>query len=269
MRPPVTNNLVVRKSTQPIELAVGSVWEQIFATHVLSYLSTFDLCSTSRTCDFFRLTCQITHLWTDLRESNFSFPSKSYDGGINASAVSNLAVISLVQVDEAALHIDESTDSPTANQIQQTYFSAKDVYVLRLLEKNKRFNLAKERALVVSRDRVRGRRQRYVKAFLDITFFRILIPLPFTALFLSIILLALHFDGWNVSIWLSAMPVMFYFVYLLILSILASYVYNQVSCRELYHADICILDTIMYAYQAHHLSNCLIFDTFNCRGKIK
>lgn len=244
MRPPVTNNPVVRKSTQTIELTVGSVWEQIFATHVLSYLSTFDLCSTSRTCDFFRLTCQITHLWTDLIESNFSFPSKRYDGGINVRIDSDLAVISLIQVDEAALHCGESTDSPTANQVHQTYSSAKEIYVQRLLDKNKRFNLAKERALVVSRGRIRGRRQRYIKAFLDITFSRILIPLPFTALFLSVILLALHFDGWQVSIWLSAMPVMFYFVYLLILSILASYVYNQVSCRELSHAYICILDTM-------------------------
>ena len=230
MRPFVASNLVVHKSPQPIELAVGSIWEQIFATHVLSYLSTYDLCSTSRTCDFFRLTCQITHLWTDLIVSNFSFPSKSYDGGINVSTDSDLADISHIQVDEE--HTAGSTGSQTVNQANQTCSTAKEKYALRLMDKNNRFNLAKERALVAGRDRVRGRQQRYVKAFLDITFFRILIPLPFTALFLSIILLALHFDGWQVSIWLSAMPVMFYFTYLLILSILASYVYNQVSDHE-------------------------------------
>ena len=236
MRPSATANILVLKPPQPIGLAVGSIWEQIFATHVLSYLSTLDLCSTSRTCDFFRLTCQITHLWTDLIVSNFSFPSKKYDGGVNVSTGSDLAVISNVQVGEGAPTSDESTGSPTANQAQQTCFSAKEKYALRLLDKNNRFYLAKERAIIVGRERVRGRQQRYVKAFLDITFFRILIPLPFTALFLSIIFLALHFDGWQVSVWLSAMPLMFYFTYLLFLSILASYVYNQVSDHELFRA---------------------------------
>jgi hypothetical protein len=233
MRQPVASNLVIHKSQQPIGLAVGSIWEQIYATHVLSYLSTYDLCSTSRTCVFFRHTCQITHLWTDLIESNFAFPSKSYDENVNIINDPDLVVISQIQLDETALDNDESASNPTADQMHQPISTAKEKYALRLLEKNDRFKLAKERALVVSRDRVRGRQQRYVKAFLDITFFRILIPLPFTALFLSIILLALHFDGLKISIWWSAAPVMFYFVYLLILSILASFVYNQVSDNDL------------------------------------
>jgi hypothetical protein len=93
-------------------------------------------------------------------------------------------------------------------------FIREDFYAKRLKERSKRYTQAKEAAIQVKDERKRFFRRRRIQSFLDITQFKILIPLPILALFLSIILTCLYLDGLNVNIWVCAAPLLFYFVYL-------------------------------------------------------
>ena len=208
---------------------LGGIWEQIYATHILSYLSAHDLCVLSSTCQFFFYTSQISHLWTNLIEENFSLPPENYkicdlvnrnDGSICNSVTNQTAVDGP----------KDCTGNCDPKSIHSLSFSSieKKKYAERLQHKNDRYRQAREGAVQTKVESERDKKRRYIESFLDLTLFRILIPLPLTALFLSIILFTLHYDGVPISIWGCAAPLLFYFAYLLIFSLISFLVYKQV-----------------------------------------
>jgi hypothetical protein len=67
----------------------------------------------------------------------------------------------------------------------------------------------------------------HIQRCLDMTQLRLLIPLPLTAAFLSILLLALYFDGYNVSIWGCAAPLLFFVLYLLVAIVVVRFIYKK------------------------------------------
>ena len=207
---------------------LGGIWEQIYATHILSYLSAHNLCVLSSTCQFFFYTSQISNLWINLMEENFSVPTENYQ--INDVIIrddENNSVTNRTAVDGPK----DCTSNCDPKSIHLLPFPSieKKKYAERLQHKNDRYRQAREGVVQTKIGRERDRKRRFIESFLDLTLFRILIPLPLTALFLSIILFTLHYDGAAISIWGCAAPLLFYFAYLLIFSLISLIVYKQVS----------------------------------------
>lgn len=224
---------------------LGGIWEQIFATHVLPFLLASDLCVLSNTCHFFCYTSQISHLWITLIEEDFSLPNQSSEISRTScrdnDSIRNSTTLRLVGDDS-----EDHTGNCDTNAIHYLP-SSKNRYAQRLNEKSNRYRLARERAVRTKMGCERDRKQRCIKSFLDLTLFRILIPLPLTSMFLSIILFTLHYDGMAIPIWGCAAPLLFYFIYLLIFSLISSIVYKQV-CR---HTIPC--HTISYHVLSRHI----------------
>lgn len=211
---------------------LGSVWEEMFATHVFSYLATDDLCSASSACTFFHHCSQIANLWMDLKMTNFSFPNEAQNESICCSNA-ELTAMNTSATDDLEMNVtnrDSSVRNCDSTALTLPYCpTAKEKYSLRLQERSLRYQEARDKAALKEGNRLRERKQRFLQSFLDITLFRILIPLPQIAFFLSIILFTLHYDGSNIPIWACAAPLMFYFVYLLVCSLISWVVYKQVS----------------------------------------
>lgn len=229
---PVAEMLSVSISNDQIFVA-GSVWEQIFASHVFTFLSTYDLCIASSSCHFFQYTSQISHLWVDLARKNFSFPYEECEANISNAILSNyrsfnnptsvnpIANNSISYIRSMNNGINSINSLPSCS-------SSKEKYARRLQDRNDRYQQAKERAVQSKKTHEKDKKRKVIQSFLDITLYRILIPLPLTSLFLTIVLFTLHSDGVNIPIWGCALPMLFYFVYLIIFSLVACVVYKQV-----------------------------------------
>ena len=189
--------------TRSVMLQRGGVGEQLFATHIFSFLSADDLVRVARVCHLFRDASQVNHLWTELLEDDFTLPF------LVAAPPSGSIVISIStdRIGEAA----EADDNDTVHLL-----SAKERYARRLKLRSERYLHAKEATLRSKAERQRIHRVRMVQSFLDVTQFRLFIPMPIVSLFLSIILTCLHFDGFNISIWVCAGPLLFFFLYVLL-----------------------------------------------------
>jgi hypothetical protein len=211
---------------------LGSVWEEIFATHVFSYLAIDDLCSASSACTFFHHSSQIANLWIDLKMTNFSFPYEAADEsiGFNNADLTGMNTLATddIEIDISNRDIGIRNCDSTALTLPYSP-TAKEKYSLRLQDRSLRYQEARDKVALQEGNRLRERKQRYLQSFLDITLFRILIPLPQITFFLSIILFTLHYDGSNIPIWACAAPLLFYFVYLLVCSLISWVVYKQVS----------------------------------------
>ena len=179
----------------------GGVGEQLFTTHILSYLNSTDLCAVSSVSKFFLSCSQVSQLWVSLLREDFSLPFSS----------PSLSTVTLLR--------GSTTDA----------LSAKENYAKRLKERSWRYSQAKQAAVQAKDERKRFFRIRRIQSFLDITQFKILIPLPILALFLSIILTCLYIDGLDVNIWVCAAPLLFYFVYLFLSMAVACCAYRQQS----------------------------------------
>ena len=69
-----------------------------------------------------------------------------------------------------------------------------------------------------------------LEKFLDLSQMRIMIVFPLFSIFLTVLLLALHFDGKNISVWLCFFPILLFFVYLFVNIGIANVIYrNQFS----------------------------------------
>jgi len=178
----------------------GGVGEQLFATHILSFLSADDLVRAAQVNHFFRDASAVSHLWTNLLDDDFTLPFQE--------------------------STTPSSSVPEAEDTEQL-LPAKERYARRLQERNERYQHAKEAALRSTLERQRIYRVRMVQSFLDVTQFKLLIPLPIVALFLSIVLTCLHFDGFNISIWACAGPLLFCLLYILLSAAVACCVYQQ------------------------------------------
>ena len=208
----------------------GTVWEQIFASHIFPFLLTYELCIASSTCHFFLNTSQISHLWEDLVRNNFSFPYVESGMGTDNAIRSNRILYSNENI-IAPIHLaNNSLSYVPSNPIVSlpSCSASKENYARRLQDMNNKYQQARERAICLKIRRERGRKQRVAQTFLDVTLFRILIPLPLTSLFLTIVLFTLHTDGVNIPIWGCALPLLFYFAYLIVFSLVACIVYKQV-----------------------------------------
>ena len=184
----------------------GGVGEQLLSTHILSYLNSIDLCNVSSVSKFFHSCSHVSQLWVSLLREDFSLPFSSP----SLSSPSGLLLRGGTTTDTSIL-------------------SAKESYSKRLKERSWRYTQAKEAAVQVKDERKRFFRIRRIQSFLDITQFKILIPLPILALFLSIILTCLYLDGLDMNVWVCAAPLLFYFVYLFLSMIIASCAYQQQS----------------------------------------
>ena len=89
-----------------------------------------------------------------------------------------------------------------------------------------RIELAKVAKIELIKNAKREERVRHVEKCLDFTQVRILTPLPLTTIILTILLLALHFDGFNIDIWICFVPLFFFFFYLSLSIIAVALVYN-------------------------------------------
>ena len=187
-----------------IFFAHGGVGEQLLSTHILSYLNSTELCTVSSVSKLFRSCSQVSQLWVSLLREDFSLPFSS------PSLSSEFNVLLLRDATSDAL-------------------SAKENYAKRLKERSWRYTQAKQAAIQAKDERKRFFRIRRIQSFLDITQFKILIPLPILALFLSIRLTCLYIDGLNVNVWVCAAPLLFYFVYLFLSMAVACCAYQQQS----------------------------------------
>ena len=215
---------------------LGTAWEQIFAVHVLSFLSSHELCISSSTNRFFHHCTKTNHLWFDLMKANFCFPYDNYqqdNNKYNADNANNFISNGYINsIQNASTYV---TPRGTVRNGRGENFSgnnsilsAKDRYAMRVFDRNERYQKARDKAILSIAKIEKDRQRRLIQSFLDLTLFRILIPLPLTTLFLSILLFTLHYDGFNISIWAAAAPLIFYFIYLLVFTIVSYVVYKQV-----------------------------------------
>ena len=185
-------------------LVAGGIGEQLFATKIMPFLNMTELCTISQVCRFFRHTSQVSFLWETLLDKDFTLPLLT-----NRAAESDAMIIR-----------GSSSDTVPV---------AKEKYAQRLRERNLRYEQAKQAACRSKAERRRFLRVRRIQSCLDVTQFRILIPLPIIAIFSSIVVTCLYFDGFNVPVWACAAPLLFYFFYLIMSMAVACCVYRQQS----------------------------------------
>lgn len=251
---------------------LGSAWEEIFATHVFSYLATDDLCSASSACTFFHHSSQIATLWLDLKMANFTFPNEASDESTGPNNA-DFAAISNTASDEIVMNLSNrelGIRNCDSTALTLPYCpTAKEKYSIRLQDRSLRYQEARDKAALHEGNRLRERKQRCLQSFLDITLFRILIPLPQISFFLSIILFTLHYDGSDIPIWACAAPLLFYFVYLLVCSLISWVVYKQVSVARvnLTSGILCTFNLSMHDFSLFFVFHiCLCFVIIGTTG---
>jgi hypothetical protein len=182
----------------------GGVGEQLLSTLVFAYLSASDLREVALVSNFFHRLSKVSQLWLELQRNDFSIPPQFGQSAPLGSI-------------GALTNSDQSQED----------ISEKEKYARRLKERKERYEHAKELVVYQEKERRRLIRVRVVQTFLDVTQYRIMVVLPIVTTFASMILFALKYDGLDISIWACAAPLLFYFVYMFLSSIIACLVYKQ------------------------------------------
>lgn len=175
--------------------SLGGSTEQLFVTHILPYLSSKDLSNISICSRFYLRVCLHSSLWVNLLVNDFL-------------------------IDEGKFQLDHCF-SPTllSNPFKKLYID---------MVKNIKHSIVHKKMLNVQfqQDCESAVTKISIERFLDCTQLRFLIPLPLIASFLTFLLFALHYDGFNISIWFCFTPLLIFFLYLIFCLSMTEFIYK-------------------------------------------
>jgi hypothetical protein len=198
----------LRRFTFPL---LGGATEEIFSIKVLPFLESSDLCSLAATCSFFNHISRGVHLWTALCLKDFI-------------------------IDDETISSDHVMVSSQPFASHHVVPITKDAYVQRYKERHSRIEQAKQDDIAAQVEASKEVIVMRVQNFIDTTQLRLLIPLPITALFLSLLLFALHVDGYDISIWGCAAPLLFFVAYVLLSILFVFIIYKkQHNTNSIFH----------------------------------
>lgn len=182
--------------------SLGGATEQIFTTRVLVCLDHKDLCSLSQCSRALLKAAFSTQLWSALLRKDFGSDEEN---------------ISVQTFPQNFTPMSASTLNTGAKALYKQKF--RDFQQKVQLKLNARIDYEATWSL--------NRRLNIVERCLDCTQVRLMIPLPFAALFSFCLLLTLYFDGANISVWACFAPLFYLFFYLMLCMIIARVVYKR------------------------------------------
>lgn len=232
--------------------------EQVFG-EICEYLEAKDLLVLSVASTFFNRISQSTNLWSRLLSSDFLHYETSVPSTLTPTRANpfsgRFSLFHRMNEDFVFHHNDNNTDPMIITQLDSTirrdpiYYSyeqqgnyqiihpnstlpSKALYLQKLRERSLRIHNCKVEQQAIEAEQQRGSRSMLLQSFLDCTQMRMLIPLPLLASIISIILFGLYIDGLDISIWICAAPLLFYFLYLGFCIIVHIIVYTQQSIPD-------------------------------------
>jgi hypothetical protein len=196
----------------PFEIPIlGGATEQIFVSKIYPYLTASDLCSLSRCSKFFLYSTSAAKVWNNLMMRDFLIPevtSESDTASINSIGRNSTSYLSSTFPTDLVIH----------NKAKIAYLKQFN-YMQTRTRMKKLTNDSFDKTAKLDQQRSRFER------ILDIANIFLLIPLPFYTAFLSLLLISMKFDGYVISPWWCAFPVIVLFVYVLVCTIISMIVY--------------------------------------------
>jgi len=201
-------------------------------------LTAKDLCILGQCSRFFRDTSSAAKVWNNLLNRDFFFfhdiPSSSSSNHVSSGTGTGYAPI----VGSNRLSSFLSSMQPTSNSINNsnsnnnsitgpatTTDATKQQYIRQYQQMKTRYNQKKMHNQAFQKSIETDRRRTETEQALEITQLRIMIPLPFAAAFISLLLVGLKYSGYDmISSWFCAIPMLFYLVYLLVCGVVTWYV---------------------------------------------
>lgn len=189
--------IIIQSAASNEYYSLGGLTDDIVITNILTFLTARDLSLLSQCSRYFYRATSTKEIWTTLITRDFL---------ANADE-SNSTLLTML----GSRDFREKKSSPLA---KHQYLRRYADMTLRSASK-RLYN--QEFARRVESDEM----TQTAETYLDLFLFRLLVPLPFLSIFLSLLLLALYFDGLSISVWWCAFPTLFFFVYSLLCLLVA------------------------------------------------
>lgn len=184
--------------------SITGIIEQIFTSGVLLYLTAKDLCRLSAVSRYFNIATNKTYIWKRLLKIDFM----TYNDGDNRD-------------DNSSYHsiITMASTYPTP---------AKLLYVRRYKEAKRLIDIRRHDHRTWMKTIKTTRLKNIISRILDLTQFRLLIPLPSLCLFLSMLLFALRLDHKiSIPVWSCGVPLFVFFGYVVICFLVTLFLFSK------------------------------------------
>lgn len=222
----------------PFEIpGLGGATEDLLLSKIFIYLTAKDLCVLSQCSRYFRDTTSAAKVWNSLYMRDFFYHDVSFTTGSSRRTHSPVSMIgsryspvaSNQRLSSFLSSMQPSSSSLSNADITKFHYVRQYKGMKLRHDQKKAYNQSFQRS--IDSEKVKQRAEQ----FLEITQLRIMIPLPFAAAFISLLLVGLKYSGYTISIWYCATPLLFYLVYLLACGIVAWYVRRN----EFEHSSVC------------------------------
>lgn len=234
---------ILDPSTSPPSLArfeipgLGGATDDIFLSLVYLYLTAKDLCILSQSSRYFRDITSKAKVWTSLFNRDFFYHDVSFSTVIMTRPLPRSSIAGYLPL-IGNNHLSPILSSGQPNAISSS-IASREMTKLQYIEQYKTMKIRTNEKTQQNRSFQRSintdRIKRHTEQFLEITQIRIMIPLPFAASFISLLLVGLKYSGYDISIWFCSIPVLFYLIYILACGIVAWYVKRN----EFDHNSVC------------------------------
>ena len=186
---------------------LGGACDQLLLTHIFTFLSAKDLSSLGATSKYFMLMASNPILWDNLIRADFSSEGLVTVDRRRAAAFQPRTSTSDPFLVNFLLTKEDYSRCHQELQTRRVTSTADDIAYSELIASNAKLT--------------------WWESFLDISLFRVLLTLPLVAIFASLLLLCLHFDGIGIPIWVCASPILFLFFYTFLCILLSIFIYQN------------------------------------------
>lgn len=210
------------------EIAVdflGGPTEELLISRIFCFLNAAELAMLGLCCRHFSKITASPKLWSNLLKTDFLLEEEAESSGRN-SALDRRSRLGQYRLGAANMGLFNFSFARSSSSAASTTVSPKSQYIRKFRDVHTRIEGKREERAEYQLSIARHWRVTALEWVLDATLVRVLIPLPLIAIFASLLLVGLYYDGVGVPMWVVAAPVLFLFFYFVICVVIMCVVFR-------------------------------------------